>query len=274
MSEPKIAFIGAGNMAGAIIGGLIAKGYTKEKICAADPLAENLQKLQQSYGISGYQNNDEAISEADVVILAIKPQIMAKVAEQIKGAINTRQPLVISIAAGITLSSLQNWLGDSLAMVRCMPNTPALVLSGATALFANDCVSEQQKGWADQLLSAIGLALWVEDEAQLDVVTAVSGSGPAYFFLAMEAMIAAGEQLGLDKTLCEQLTLQTALGAAKMAMASDVDAAELRRRVTSPGGTTAAALQVFEEGQFQQLFSDALSAAEARSKAMAKELGA
>ena len=273
MSEPKIAFIGAGNMAGAIIGGLIAKGYPKENIWASDPMAENLQKLQQSYAISTCSNNDEAIAQVDVVILAVKPQIMAKVAEDIKTAVNARQPLLISIAAGITLSSLQNWLGENLAMVRSMPNTPALVQSGATALYANDAVNAQQKDWADQLLSAIGLAVWVDQEAQLDAVTAVSGSGPAYFFLVMEAMIAAGEKLGLDKTLCQQLTLQTALGAAKMAIESDVDAAELRRRVTSPGGTTAAALHVFEQGNVQQLFSDALSAAHARSQTMAEELG-
>lgn len=260
-------------MASAIIGGLIAKGYSKDRIWAADPLPDNLQRLQQSYGINTSDSNDEVISLANVIILAIKPQVMESVAEQIKTVTNTQQPLIISIAAGITLSSLQSWLGKDLAMIRCMPNTPALVQTGATALFANNVVNDQQKQWADELLSAIGLAVWVDEEAQLDAVTAVSGSGPAYLFLVMEAMIAAGEQLGLNKTLAQQLTLQTALGAAKMAIESDVDAAELRRRVTSPGGTTAAALKVFEDGGIQQLFLDALTAAEARSQEMAKELG-
>jgi pyrroline-5-carboxylate reductase len=273
VSDPTIAFIGAGNMASAIIGGLVAKGYASKKIHAADPVQANLQRLQDNFAIQVFDDNLAAIEKADVLILAVKPQSMAALAQQIKPGLEKQPALVISIAAGITLGSLQGWLGAQLPIVRCMPNTPALVQSAATALFANQHVSEQQHSWANQLLSSIGLALWVEQEAQLDAVTAVSGSGPAYFFLVMEAMIEAGKTLGLSHDQAERLTLQTALGAAKMAADSDVDVAELRRRVSSPGGTTLAALQVLEEGKLRELFISALSAAQERSSQLAKELG-
>lgn len=273
MTTPRLAFIGAGNMASAIIGGLVAKGYAPDSICAADPLQANLDRLQADYAIQTSSGNQAAIDGADVVVLAVKPQIMKSLADDIRPCLQQKQPLLISIAAGITVSSLANWLGDALPIVRCMPNTPALVQSGATALYANSAVSKQQKDWADDLMSAIGLVCWLDDEALLDAVTAVSGSGPAYFFLVMEAMIAAGEQLGLSREMAEQLTLQTALGAARMAQHSDVDVSELRKRVTSPNGTTAEALRVFEERGLKAIFSQALQAADQRSRELAEELG-
>lgn len=274
MKHIPLAFIGAGNMASAIIGGLVKQGYPSDKIYAADPVTENLEKLSSQFGIHTTTDNNEVVRKADMLILAIKPQVMGTVCSPLKAAVSEFKPLIVSIAAGITVDSLASWLGNTTAIVRCMPNTPALVQTGATALFANSHVSDEQKQWANQLMSAIGIVEWVNNEALLDAVTALSGSGPAYFFLAMEAMIEAGTKLGLDRETATTLTLQTALGAAKMASGSDVDPAELRRRVSSPGGTTLAALDVFENGGFKELFADALAAAEHRSRELAKELGA
>ena len=272
MSDLTITFIGAGNMAASIIGGLIAKGFNANNITASDPYADSLSRLQEVAPVNTTQDNDQAIASADVVVLAVKPQVMKQVAQGISAAVQARQPLVISIAAGIEINSLDKWLGGNLAIVRCMPNTPALVQTGATALYATTQVSEAQRQQADQILKAVGIARWVDDEAQLDAVTAVSGSGPAYFFLVMEAMQAAGEQLGLAPDLARQLTLQTALGSAQMAIESDVDVAELRRRVTSPGGTTFEAISTFEDNGLRELFLKALTAARDRSESLAKEM--
>lgn len=272
-STPKIAFIGAGNMASSIIGGLIAKGFASEQISASDPYQPSLENLQKNYPVHTTQDNAEAILGADLVVLAVKPQVMKQVAESIAPAVQAQQAVVVSIAAGIEMASLDQWLGGDLAIVRCMPNTPALVQRGATALFANDRVSAQQRQLADDVLAAVGIALWVDSEAKLDAVTAVSGSGPAYFFLLMEAMQAAGQELGLSEQEANQLTLQTALGAAEMATSSDVDAAELRRRVTSPNGTTEAAIKSFEHSGLRAIVNSALTAARDRSEALAKELG-
>ena len=273
MSNPTIAFIGAGNMAASIIGGLVQKGFNSDQIIASDPMQETLDRLAATAPVATTQDNQQAIANADVVVLAVKPQVMQQVAAGIADAVQARKPLIISIAAGITADSLNQWLGGDLAIVRCMPNTPALVQTGATALFGTDAVSETQRQQADQILGAVGIALWVDSEAQLDAVTALSGSGPAYFFLVMEAMQAAGEQLGLSAEVSRQLTLQTALGSAKMAIDSDVDAAELRRRVTSPGGTTERAIAQFEEEGLRDIFQRALTAARDRSEELARSLG-
>ena len=270
MSNPNIAFIGAGNMASSIIGGLVAKGFAAEAIIASDPYTESLNKLANIAPVRTTDDNHRAIAAADVVVLAVKPQLMKPILEDLASSAQQNKPLFISIAAGIESRSLNKWLGGNMPIVRCMPNTPALVQTGATALFANAQVSDEQRQLADQILSAVGIALWVDDEKQLDAVTAVSGSGPAYFFMVMEAMQAAGEQLGLSADTAKQLTLQTALGAAKMAIASDVDTAELRRRVTSPGGTTEQAIKVFEEEGLRELFNKALTACSGRSEELAK----
>jgi pyrroline-5-carboxylate reductase len=270
LSNPVIAFIGAGNMASSIIGGLVSKGFSPKSIIASDPNAESLAALKQLAPIQTTQNNHDAVSIADVLVLAVKPQIMKSILEDLAGSAQQRNPLVISIAAGIEAHSLDKWLGGNMAIVRCMPNTPALVQSGATALFANPQVNGAQKELADKILRAVGIALWVNDENTLDAVTAVSGSGPAYFFLVMELMQAAGEQLGLSPDAAKQLTLQTALGAAQMAIASDVSSAELRRRVTSPGGTTEQALKVFEQADLKAIFNKAMVACRDRSEELAK----
>jgi pyrroline-5-carboxylate reductase len=271
MSKTRIAFIGAGNMAASLIGGLRAKGLEAELIRASDPGAETRSKVAAEHGIAVFADNAEAIKDAEVVVLAVKPQAMKAVCEAIRPNLKPNQ-LVVSIAAGITCASMNNWLGAQ-PIVRCMPNTPALLRQGVSGLFATAEVSAEQRQQAEELLSAVGIALWLDEEQQLDAVTAVSGSGPAYFFLLIEAMTAAGVKLGLPADIAAQLTVQTALGAAHMAVASDVDAAEMRRRVTSPAGTTEAAIKSFQAGGFEALVEKALGAAAHRSAEMAEQLG-
>lgn len=271
MSKTRIAFIGAGNMAASLIGGLRAKGLDAAQIRASDPGEETRARVAAEHGIAVFADNADAVKDADVVVLAVKPQAMKAVCEALRPHLAPHQ-LVVSIAAGITCASLNNWLGAQ-PIVRCMPNTPALLRQGVSGLYATAQVSAAQRQQALELLSAVGLALWLDEEQQLDAVTAVSGSGPAYFFLLIEAMTAAGEKLGLPREVAAQLTLQTALGAAHMAVASDVDAAELRRRVTSPAGTTEAAIKSFQAGGFEALVEKALEAARHRSAEMAEQLG-
>ncbi|RON18192.1 pyrroline-5-carboxylate reductase [Pseudomonas frederiksbergensis] len=271
MSKTRIAFIGAGNMAASLIGGLRAKGLDAAQIRASDPGEETRARVSAEHGIEVFADNAEAIQGVDVIVLAVKPQAMKTVCEAIRPSLKPNQ-LVVSIAAGITCASMNNWLGAQ-PIVRCMPNTPALLRQGVSGLFATSEVSAEQRQQAEELLSAVGIALWLDEEQQLDAVTAVSGSGPAYFFLLIEAMTAAGVKLGLPADIAAQLTVQTALGAAHMAVASDVDAAELRRRVTSPAGTTEAAIKSFQAGGFEALVEKALGAAAHRSAEMAEQLG-
>ena len=271
MSHPRIAFIGAGNMATSLIGGLRAKGLQAQQIRASDPGAETRARVSAEHGIDTFADNAEAIQGVDVIVLAVKPQAMKAVCESLRPSLQPHQ-LVVSIAAGITCASMNRWLGAQ-PIVRCMPNTPALLRKGVSGLYATAQVSAEQRDQAQELLSAVGIALWLEQEEQLDAVTAVSGSGPAYFFLLIEAMTAAGVKLGLSRDIAEQLAAQTALGAAQMAVTSDVDAAELRRRVTSPGGTTQAAIESFQAGGFEALVEKALGAAAHRSAEMAEQLG-
>jgi pyrroline-5-carboxylate reductase len=271
--NPKIAFIGGGNMASAIVGGLVSQGFDAGTITVSDPMPETLARLAAVAPVKTTTDNLAAVKDADVIVLAVKPQVMAQVCKPLAETLARTKPLIISIAAGITLQSLQQWLGEGLAIVRSMPNTPALVQTGATALFGNIHTNTRERDIADRLLRAVGITAWTDSEEQLDAVTALSGSGPAYFFLVIEAMTAAGIALGLAPELATQLTLQTALGAAKMAAESDVDAAELRKRVTSPGGTTLAALTVMEQRELRDIFSAALGAAEQRSRELAAQFG-
>ncbi len=274
MSTPRIAFIGGGNMAASLIGGLRAQGLPASAICASDPGTDRRTELHDAHGIDTYADNAQAVAGADVVVLAVKPQVMQTVCRDLAPHLQASQ-LIVSIAAGITCASLQQWLGADTprAIVRCMPNTPALLRQGVSGLFANAAVSDEQKRQAEQLLSAVGLALWLDREELIDAVTAVYGSGPAYFFLLIEAMTAAGEQLGLPRETAAELTLQTALGAARMACESDVEAAELRRRVTSPNGTTEAAIKAFQAGGLEALVQQAMDAAARRSAELAEQLG-
>lgn len=265
----RIAFIGAGNMATSLVGGMLARGFHAQQIVLSDVSAERLRMLETQYGVDVTESNLAAARDADVILLAVKPQQMADVVASLAPVVQARNPLIVSIAAGVTIAKIQQWLGTDAAVVRCMPNTPALVQLGATGLYAGPQVNAAQRTLAHAMLDAVGIALWLDSEAQLDAVTALSGSGPAYFFLVMEAMIAAGRALGLEEKMARQLTLQTALGAAQMAVTSDEDPSELRRKVTSPGGTTQAALAVLESAQLRDTFLKALLAARDRSRELA-----
>lgn len=273
MKTTKIGFIGGGNMAASLVNGLVASGHDPKQLWVSDINPEPLGGLSASLNINVTQSNQEVINTVDVVVLAVKPQILAQVAKELAPHIHQRQ-LVVSIAAGINQASLSKWLGADIAIVRCMPNTPALVLTGATALYANDKVSPEQRDLAETILRAVGIALWVDTESELDAVTAVSGSGPAYYFLLMEAMEKVAVELGLSEATARLLIQQTALGAAKIALESSESPGELRRRVTSPGGTTQQAIETFERGGFSQLVSQALHAAKDRSVEMAKQMEA
>lgn len=269
----KISFIGGGNMANSLIGGLLANDYSARCITVAEPDENKLTQLEKQFAVSTNTDNNTAVADADVVILAVKPQILQTVCRDIADSIQKNTPLIISIAAGIRGNDINRWLGNGCALVRCMPNTPSLIQLGATGLFANSAVSDEQKQIAENILSAVGITLWVAHEDLLDAVTAVSGSGPAYFFLLMEAMQKAGENLGLEADTAKRLTLQTALGAAQMAINSDDMPAVLREKVTSKGGTTEAAISYFQNHKFEQTVLDALTEARDRAAEMAKTLG-
>lgn len=272
LENSNIGFIGAGNMANALIRGLLVQGAGSRQLLAADIDADKLQKLKEDCGIQ-IASSGEIAEVADVIVLAVKPQVMKAACQQIEPFLRNRNCLLVSIAAGITCKHLQSWLGTRRALVRCMPNTPALVARGATALYANNNVTAEQRALAEAIMAAVGIALWVEDEGQIDAVTALSGSGPAYFFLLMEAMQEAAIDLGMDAETARRLTLQTALGAAELADSSSATAAELRRQVTSPGGTTEQALLKFEEGGLRKLVTRALMAAQNRSRELARDFG-
>ena len=273
MNNTTLTFIGGGNMAGSLIGGLIADDWDPARIRVADTSTQRLEQLSQQFPIRTTTSNTDAADQADIIVLAVKPQVIKSVAQELADIVAQQQPLVVSIAAGIPASALGNWLGKSTAIVRAMPNTPAMVQSGAAALYANASVSEDQRSIAESILRAVGVVIWVDDEAQMDAVTALSGSGPAYFFLFMEALQMAGQELGLPQDTARLLALQTAFGAAKMALESNEDAATLRHQVTSPGGTTEHAIRTFQEGAFEALVSKALLAAATRSRELAAEFG-
>lgn len=273
MNNTTLTFIGGGNMAGSLIGGLITDGWDPARIRVADTSTQRLEQLEQQFSIKTTTSNTDAIDQADIMVLAVKPQVIKSVAQELADIVAQQQPLVISIAAGIPASALGNWLGKSTAIVRAMPNTPSMVQSGATALYANANVNEDQRSIAESILRAVGVVIWVDDEAQMDAVTALSGSGPAYFFLFMEALQLAGQELGLPEDTARLLALQTAFGAAKMALESNKDAATLRHQVTSPGGTTEHAIRTFQEGALEALVSKALLAAATRSRELAAEFG-
>lgn len=268
----NIAFIGAGNMASSIFGGLLEDGWPNDKIWATARSTETLEKVKSQFGVQVTNDNHQAIRQCDIVVLCVKPQMMKAVLQELAPTLQETRPLLISVAAGINLDSLQSWSGGNLPVIRSMPNTPSLLRCGVSGLFASDIVTDEQKAVAGTIFQAVGMALWVDSEAMIDTVIAVSGSGPAYYFLFMEAMTAMGVKLGLDQKTAEQLTLQTALGAAKMAVHSDVDAAELRRRVTSPGGTTEQAINIFRQGGLESLVEQAMQAAVDRAAEMTKQL--
>ncbi|GJC32086.1 pyrroline-5-carboxylate reductase [Acinetobacter sp. KAM398] len=264
----NISFIGGGNMAQALIGGLIARGLPPTRITVSDPV-EQVRDLLKEKDVHVTEDNLAAIAQADIVVFAVKPQVLAQVLRPLYGQFDDK--LLISIVAGAEIATISELLGTE-RVVRVMPNTPALVQTGAHGLYATKQVNSTDRELASQVLAATGLTIWVNSEAQIDAVTAVSGSGPAYFFYLMESMIRAGKNLGLDEKVATALTLQTALGAAQMAITSSNTPAELRKNVTSPNGTTQAAIEVFDHAQISQNIQAALAAAKTRSQELAQEL--
>ena len=259
--DRNIAFIGGGNMAFALATGIL-RAARDRSVVVSDPLPEQLARFADT-PVRTTPDNTEAVAGASVIVLAVKPQVMEGVARELVGAINPGQ-LIVSIAAGVTVSALRAWLGSS-AIVRCMPNTPALVGKGVTGLYADAGVSEAQRGEAEELLRAVGDAVWFEQEDELDAVTALSGSGPAYFFAVIEALIEGGVELGLKRDIAHRLVTGTAIGAAAMIGPQD-DPGELRVRVTSPGGTTERALSVLASGGVAHTLRQAVHGAWQRSR--------
>lgn len=265
MNDPSIAFIGGGNMAGSLIGGLVADGHPPERLAVADADSGRRRQMEARFGIRTFAVNAEAAATADVVVIAVKPQVVEAVARELAPGLAGDERLVISVAAGIRTATLSGWLG-AVPLVRAMPNTPALVQSGATVLYAVPGAGPGHRETAESIMRAVGLTQWIEDESLMDAVTALSGSGPAYFFLFMEMLEEEACKLGLEPKIARLLTIQTAFGAAKMALESPGHApGELREQVTSPGGTTERALQVLSDGELGDLLGRALRAARDRA---------
>jgi len=273
MTNQQLGLIGGGNMARGLVGGLIKSGIAPKSIIVSDPDENIRQALAADFSIQTSANNSSVADVADTLVLAVKPQVMQCAIEDIAEKLVQRQPLIVSIAAGITIASIESWAGSSLSLIRVMPNTPALTGNGASGMYANQLVSKSQRAQAQKIMEAIGIAVWVDDESLIDTVTAVSGSGPAYFFYLMDAMIKAAQEGGLNPETSRQLTLQTALGAARLALASDESPTELRRRVTSPGGTTQAAVEILDKTGCETILIRAVNAARQRSVELAKMLG-
>ena len=273
MSNPRICFIGGGNMARSLIGGLIDDGMKPQFVTVSEPDTSRRKELTNDFGVTALADNVAAVNESDIVIFAVKPQVMKTAVLPLAEGLSEKKPLLISIAAGIPISNLESWAGDDLAMIRAMPNTPALINAGITALFANSRVLPEQRNQAESILRAVGKVVWVEEETLMDTVTAVSGSGPAYFFYFMEALEQAAIEEGLDENTSRLLTLETALGAARLAIETTESPSELRGQVTSPGGTTEAAIQVLEQAGMSQILKLAVTAARKRSADLANSSG-
>lgn len=273
MDQSTIGFIGAGNMGRSLAGGLLKSGWDRRKLILGDPVPEQREAVERLLGVNVYLQNEDVAERADVLVLAVKPQVIKPVCEGLAAAVQQKRPLLVSIAAGVRIADLERWLGGNLSLVRVMPNTPALVGSGASGMFANPRVSDPQRDLAESILRTVGVAVWLPNEDLLDVVTALSGSGPAYFFLVMEVLERAAIEQGLDLATARLLTLETAFGAAKMALEGGTEPAELRRRVTSPGGTTERAIAALQAGGAERLFADAIEAATQRSRELADLFG-
>lgn len=269
----QVTFIGGGNMASAIIGGYVTTGASPQAIHVVDPNDQVRDRLSRDWGITPHHALDEHALAVDVVVLAVKPQVMPDVLATLATRMpDTRGPVVVSVAGGITLDTMANALGER-AMIRCMPNTPALVGAGITALVANAHTTAEHRRLASHLLEQVGTCVWLDDEPLLDLVTAVSGSGPAYFFALAEHMVAAAVARGMDDKLARALVHQTAAGAGQMLTQPGVDAATLRENVTSPGGTTEAALNAFAAAKLDAAVDQAIDAAWRRAQALAEDVG-
>ncbi len=267
----KITFIGGGNMAVALIGGLRKQGFSAAGMQVIDPNPESRERLTEAFGVRCVPAADAAALHCEVLILAVKPQQMKEALAPCAGKLASQ--LVISIAAGLRLGDIARWLGGHRKIVRCMPNTPALIGAGITGLYADPSVDLEARGTAERILKAVGSTVWIDDEGQMDAVTAVSGSGPAYVFYFIEAMENAARELGFSAEQARQLTVETFIGAARLAQQSPEPVATLRERVTSKGGTTAAALEAFAAGNAASAIRAGVMAADARGRELGDQLG-
>ena len=266
----NIAFIGAGNMAKSIVGGLIANAFPANKITLCAPNESTLAETAALFGNRWNTNNRTGTKDANIIVLAVKPVKITEVCREIAPTIDPNT-LVLSVAAGVTCDAMEAAFGRKQPIIRCMPNTPSLVSQGAAGLFANPTASPAQKRLAEEILESVGMSCWVNEESLINTVTAVSGSGPAYYFLVMEAMIDAAQAQGLDKDTATRLTLQTALGAAVLAKENNGEVTQLRQKVTSPNGTTEKAIESLEHDGLRELFATAMSKAEQRAEELASE---
>jgi pyrroline-5-carboxylate reductase len=269
----RIAFIGGGNMTTSLVGGLVRRGTDPATLLVSDPVPAQLERLARDFGVRGSADNLATIRDAELVVLAVKPQQMAGVARAIASKLAGRRRVVVSIAAGIRLADLARWLGGGVPAVRAMPNRPALIGAGITALFAGHGITADDRVAVERLMSAAGETVWLEQESQMDAATAISGSGPAYFFLLIEALEAAGMEIGLPHETSRRLAAATARGAGRMAAESGLEPATLREQVTSKGGTTAAALEVLESSGLRGIVRSAVDAAARRSIELATQSG-
>jgi pyrroline-5-carboxylate reductase len=267
----RITFIGGGNMTTSLVGGLLAKGFDRSMLSVAEPIHEQRKRLRERFAVAVHADNALAVTDADAIVLAVKPQQLADVARQLAAALGARRALVISIAAGIRLADLERWLGAGCALVRAMPNRPALIGAGVAALFARETVTPPERDAAEAILRAGGATVWLAEESQMDAVTAISGSGPAYFFLLTEALEQAGLAFGLPAETARLLAVETARGAGCMVAQGPESPARLREQVTSAGGTTAAALAVLDQADVRGIFARAIKAAAERSMQLADE---
>lgn len=263
-----MTFVGGGHMASALIGGLIDSNVSIERVHVVDPSSERRELLKSQWGITTHAALDETTAQVDVLVLAVKPQIMPEALTQIRPHLaNPQHPMIISVASGISLQTIEAAVG-SRPIVRTMPNTPALVGAGMTALVGNEALEDTHRHWANDLMGRVGECIWLDNEADLDLVTAISGSGPAYFFALTEHLVASAVKHGLSPKVAAQLAHQTAHGAGQMLKTGDASASLLRQQVTSPGGTTEAALNVFNQQGLAQIVEEAVSAAQSRSQAL------
>jgi len=271
-NETVIGFIGAGNMAYALISGLLNNGYNSENIKISDPNDELLRKREIELNITTFTDNTSLVEVCDIIVFAVKPQVLSEVCLELRDKIKPNH-LFISIVAGIRIKDINRWLGGNYPLVRTMPNTPALVKHGVTGLFPNELINDAQKTLVTTILSSVGDCFWVNEEKLIDAITAISGSGPAYFFLLMQSMTQAGMALGLDEKTAKELSVQTGFGASLMATKSGKDPRTLRTNVTSPNGTTQAAIEYFQDQNFEGIVASATRAAFDRARELSAELG-
>ena len=272
MIDHKIAFIGGGNMAKAIAGGLLRGGMHATNIAISEPLNEQCDLLRQElYGVYVTTENQKVTEEAEIILFAVKPQILKSVCEELKESIQRTKPLIISIAAGPNINDIDRWLGKNMSIVRVMPNQPAMIDQGISAMFANNLTKPQHRVLAEQIMSAVGKAIWLNDENHMDAVTAISGTGPAYFYLLIEIMIEAAIKNGIEPEVARTLAVETARGASALSAVTEEEMGTMIERVSSPGGTTMAAFEYLESKDVKEIFSKAIDMAKKRANELAKE---